>query len=86
MRVLRSSRPIVEMSIPSILKKWINYGSSVHAEQPHKMLPPEGSTILRSDMAKVDLPNKRNYDHPTPTELEVFAYLTLSVPPKKKSS
>lgn len=57
-RFLRSSRPMVEMSIPSILM--LNQ-FSIHNffwSATHTILPPLGSTIRSKERASVDLPTQ----------------------------
>jgi hypothetical protein len=56
-RVLRSSSPSVDMSMPSILNRVKNDKSHNSIGHPHRIFPPEGSIMRRSDIAKVDLPN-----------------------------
>jgi len=53
-RFLSSSRPMVEMSMPSILVH-VSQGK-ISIDRTHRTLPPAASIIRRSDMAKVDLP------------------------------
>lgn len=56
-RVLKSSRPMVAMSMLSILVT-IRFGGSLsETDMTHKILPPLGSTILNNDKAKVDFPD-----------------------------
>jgi hypothetical protein len=56
-RVLKSSRPMVAISMLSILLTIRFDGTISETDMTHKILPPLGSTILNNDRAKVDFPD-----------------------------
>ena len=58
-RLRRSSRPIVVMSMPSMLypiERSAHFGGAKE-KKPYIMLPATGSIILNRDMANVDFPD-----------------------------